>query len=159
MCDAVPLQPRSFTNHTLYVDDTTLSWINYLLAQHGTPRTSSTSYGTNQHVLSPVSVRAVNILVGDGDGKETSIPTPSSPHPVPGSLPSEARRTHSLEVTASTPGGGFLHLGYQDGAIATLLQSLSSCYDGLYNSSGRGIPDISAQALNFEFVCHEESKL
>jgi len=60
------------------------------------------------------------------------------------------------EVAASLSGGGFSNYfprpSYQDGAVSSYLQSIGSQYSGLFNTTGRGYPDISAQALNFQIV-------
>ncbi|KAH9052708.1 tripeptidyl-peptidase, partial [Lactarius vividus] len=48
-------------------------------------------------------------------------------------------------------GGGFseyfVRPGYQQRAVSTFLNHLGQQYSGLYNPSGRGIPDVSAQAI------------
>ncbi|KAH8976607.1 subtilisin-like protein [Lactarius hatsudake] len=55
------------------------------------------------------------------------------------------------EVAASFSGGGFSDYfkrpTYQEEAVSTFLQNLGNRYQGLYNASGRGIPDIAAQAI------------
>jgi tripeptidyl-peptidase-1 len=78
------------------------------------------------------------------------------------------------EVAADLSGGGFSNYFtrpfYQDAAVSTYLKSVGTTYSGLYkcvflaltweiprdsrvlSSSGRGYPDISAQALNFQVV-------
>ena len=78
------------------------------------------------------------------------------------------------EVAASLSGGGFSKYfsrpAYQDGPVSAYLQSIDSMYSGLYkcvsdfgvkrvlrssqifSRSGRGYPDISAQAINFRVV-------
>ncbi|KAH9026301.1 peptidase S8/S53 domain-containing protein [Lactarius deliciosus] len=55
------------------------------------------------------------------------------------------------EVAARFSGGGFSDYfkrpPYQAGAVSTFLQDLGNRYLGLYNDTGRGIPDIAAQAI------------
>ncbi|KAJ7587437.1 tripeptidyl peptidase A [Mycena floridula] len=58
------------------------------------------------------------------------------------------------ETAASLSGGGFSNLfprpWYQDSVVKTYLNNLpKGLYAGLYNTSGRGFPDVAAQALNF----------
>ncbi|KAH9054643.1 peptidase S8/S53 domain-containing protein [Lactarius vividus] len=57
------------------------------------------------------------------------------------------------EVAAPLSGGGFSdHFSrpvYQDVAVSAFLERQGTQYAGLYNSEGRGIPDIAAQALGF----------
>lgn len=78
------------------------------------------------------------------------------------------------EIAVSFSGGGFSNYfprpAYQNAAVSTYLQSIDTMYSGLYkcvvylnnggiprcsqsrSHSGRGYPDISAQALNFQIV-------
>ncbi|KAH9054950.1 subtilisin-like protein [Lactarius vividus] len=57
------------------------------------------------------------------------------------------------EEGALISGGGFSSYfqrpKYQQQAVSTFFQHLGNTYQGLYNISGRGIPDIAAQALRF----------
>ncbi|KAJ7587436.1 tripeptidyl peptidase A [Mycena floridula] len=58
------------------------------------------------------------------------------------------------ETAAFLSGGGFSNLfprpWYQDSAVKTYLKKLpKGLYAGLYNTSGRGFPDVAAQALDF----------
>ncbi|KAH9046089.1 subtilisin-like protein [Lactarius hengduanensis] len=58
------------------------------------------------------------------------------------------------EVAADLSGGGFSDYferpSYQQEAVTPFLQDLGNRYQGLYNASGRGIPDIAAQAVGFQ---------
>ncbi|KAI9455151.1 subtilisin-like protein [Lactarius psammicola] len=61
---------------------------------------------------------------------------------------------HIPEIAAGFSGGGFSNYfvrpGWQQGVVTSYLASLpSGTYEGLFNPSGRAIPDVSAQALNF----------
>ncbi|KAF8262827.1 peptidase S8/S53 domain-containing protein [Lactarius quietus] len=60
------------------------------------------------------------------------------------------------EVAAELSGGGFsshfLRQEYQDILVPEFLQKLGSEYAGLYDAAGRGIPDISSQALEIVVV-------
>ncbi|KAF8260342.1 subtilisin-like protein [Lactarius quietus] len=62
------------------------------------------------------------------------------------------------EVAAFLSGGGFSNYfprpSYQKKAVLDFLQELGGQYAGMFNAGGRGIPDISAQALNYLFVKH-----
>lgn len=55
-----------------------------------------------------------------------------------------------------TSGGGFSNYfprpAYWDAAVKKYLTYVGGEYAGLYNASGRGIPDIAAQAQNFSTV-------
>ncbi|KAH8997714.1 subtilisin-like protein [Lactarius hatsudake] len=67
------------------------------------------------------------------------------------------------EVAAVLSGGGFSdHFErppYQRQAVPTFLEDLGSRYRGLYNDSGRGVPDIAAQAVNFQFFFNGQEKM
>jgi len=60
------------------------------------------------------------------------------------------------EVAVNFSGGGFSNYferpRYQDAAVSAYLDTIGSANAGLYNRSGRGYPDISAQAKNFQVV-------
>jgi len=55
-----------------------------------------------------------------------------------------------------TSGGGFSNYfprpAYQEAAVTKYLTYISEDYAGLYNASGRGIPDIAAQSQNFSTI-------
>ena len=57
------------------------------------------------------------------------------------------------EVAVSFSAGGFSYRfdrpSYQDAAVSTYLEKLGDQWEGLYNPSGRGFPDVAAQAANF----------
>jgi len=57
------------------------------------------------------------------------------------------------EIGAPFSGGGFSNYfprpDYQNKLVPPFLKKLGRQYKGLYNSAGRGIPDISAQSINF----------
>lgn len=60
------------------------------------------------------------------------------------------------ERAVSFSGGGFserfVRPSYQDESVGRYLEELGDTWDGLYNPTGRGIPDVAAQALNFIVV-------
>jgi len=55
-----------------------------------------------------------------------------------------------------TSGGGFSNYfprpAYQEAAVTKYLTYIGEDYAGLYNTSGRGIPDIAAQSQNFSTI-------
>ncbi|KAH9052987.1 subtilisin-like protein [Lactarius deliciosus] len=71
----------------------------------------------------------------------------------------ESPTGYQLEVPASFFGSGFLEYferpKYQNQAASTFLQDLDSGYQGLYKASGRGIPNIAAQAVGFHIIVNE----
>jgi tripeptidyl-peptidase-1 len=60
----------------------------------------------------------------------------------------------SPETSASLSGGGFSNIfeppSYQTSVVASYLKSIGSTNAGKFNVSGRGFPDIAAQAVNVE---------
>lgn len=62
----------------------------------------------------------------------------------------------SPETAVSFSGGGFSNYwtqpDYQSDAVAKYLDFLGDTYSGLYNASGRGFPDVAAQAYNYQIV-------
>jgi tripeptidyl-peptidase-1 len=66
------------------------------------------------------------------------------------------------QVAASLSGGGFSNVFptpyYQLGVVTAYIESLGSTYAGLYNASGRGMPDVALQALNVEIAWSESHK-
>ncbi|KAH9007659.1 subtilisin-like protein [Lactarius hengduanensis] len=161
-------------------DNPYLSWLNYILKQEKIPQTISVSYGNEEkdyprdeaiyacRLFAQLGLRGVSVLfasgdfgVGSGDckAKDGSVLfRPIFPATCPfvtsvggttggGSLP---------EVAAGLSGGGFSNLfgrpNYQQQAVSSYLQNLGDQYQGMYNPSGRGLPDIAAQALNFPII-------
>jgi tripeptidyl-peptidase-1 len=53
-------------------------------------------------------------------------------------------------------GGGFSNYfprpNYQNGIVDTYISGLNGTYDGLYNKTGRGYPDIAAQSVNIASI-------
>lgn len=60
------------------------------------------------------------------------------------------------ETGASFSGGGFSNIfprpSYQDDAVTNYLNSLGNTNAGLFNTSGRAYPDVSAEGVNFVIV-------
>jgi tripeptidyl-peptidase I len=58
--------------------------------------------------------------------------------------------------TPFTSGGGFSNYfprpAYQEAAVTKYLTYIGEDHAGLYNASGRGIPDIAAQSQNFSTI-------
>ncbi|THH10355.1 hypothetical protein EW145_g1384 [Phellinidium pouzarii] len=65
------------------------------------------------------------------------------------------------EVVASFSSGGFSNYfaqpSYQTRAVSTFLTGLDAEFVGLFNASGRGFPDVSAQGQNFQVVLGGET--
>ncbi|KAF8266419.1 subtilisin-like protein [Lactarius quietus] len=93
-------------------------------------------------------------LATDGSGKAQFIPEfpASCPYVTSVGGTTGGTTSKSRETAADLSGGGFSNHfrrpSYQDEVVPKFLEQLGSQYAGMYNAQGRGIPDISAQALN-----------
>ncbi|KAH9177900.1 subtilisin-like protein [Lactarius sanguifluus] len=148
-------------------------WLEYILDQENIPQTISISYSHEEHSIpreyatyvceqfAELAVRGVSVLVSsgnDGIGRGTCLRDdgtvrfgPTFPGTCPYVTVVGATTDYEPEVGADLSGGGFSDYferpWYQEEAVSTFLQHLGNQYQGLYNASGRGIPDIAAQAI------------
>ncbi|SLM38599.1 tripeptidyl peptidase protein [Lasallia pustulata] len=93
------------------------------------------------------------------DGKNTTMFLPSFHASCPYVTTVGATKNFAPEVAAFDPannfasGGGFSNYfprpAYQDPYVPDYIASLGSRFQGLYNASGRGYPDIAAQGFRF----------
>ncbi|KAF8256922.1 subtilisin-like protein [Lactarius quietus] len=109
-----------------------------------------------------------NSGVGDGDCKTNDgvqfIPKFPASCPyvtsVGGTTGGTVSTDQGPEVAAFFSGGGFSNYFprplYQKDAVLDFLKELGGQYAGMYNAGGRGIPDISAQAINFLYIKRNE---
>ncbi|KAH9021457.1 subtilisin-like protein [Lactarius pseudohatsudake] len=158
--------------------DPYLKWANFMLAleDNELPRTISTPYGGFEEdvpldfaesacdLYARLGARGVSLLFSTGDSGVGKDCADSSGNvrfrtEFPASCPwvtSVGGTMDYPEVASSLSGGGFSNHfsrpAYQNRALPTYLENLGGQYDGLYNANGRGIPDISAQAHECEFV-------
>ncbi|KAH9062382.1 subtilisin-like protein [Lactarius vividus] len=154
-------------------DDDLVAWLEYILDQENIPQTISMSYSNEEHSLpveyaiyvcdqfANLGVRGVSVLQSsgnDGVGKGTCLRDdgtvrfePTFPGTCPYVTVVGGTTDYQPEVAADFSGGGFSDYfqrpSYQQEAVSTFLQNLGNRYHGLYNASGRGIPDIAAQAV------------
>ncbi|KAJ7748309.1 family S53 protease [Mycena maculata] len=154
-----------------------LDTVNFILAEPAATRPTvlTTSYGFNEDEL-PASVLVemcnaymqlgaigISVLFASGDGGVSGLqPTecttfvPSAPGGCPFVTSVGGTTGVPPEVGASLSGGGFSNVfttpEYQIGDVAAYLASIGNEYSGLYNVSGRGLPDVSAQAIDVEFI-------
>lgn len=140
----------------------------------------SYAYATQAcNMFAQLGARGVSVFFGSGDegvgpdveycvsndGKNTSMFLPQFPSSCPYVTSVGATRDFEPEVAAYDPrfstvftsGGGFSNYfprpAYQDKAVPEYLSKyVGTEYAGLYNKSGRGIPDIAAQGQNFSTV-------
>ncbi|KAH9062405.1 subtilisin-like protein [Lactarius vividus] len=151
------------------------SWFRHLFTASNFPRTISISYVVDER-FTPVEyatymctqfgmlgVRGVSVLISSGDdgiGKGDCVAHDGTvrfvtnfPATCPYVTAVGGTTGHGPEVAASISGGGFSNIFkrpvFQEQAVKKFLQHLGNQYEGKYNATSRGIPDISAQALNF----------
>ncbi|KAH9062386.1 peptidase S8/S53 domain-containing protein [Lactarius vividus] len=169
---------------SLGTDDWYVAWLEYILDQEDIPRTVSISYGFQERYVSreyafyvcdmfaKLGALGISVLVSSGndgvgrgtcmneDGTVRFIPT------FPGTCPYVTvvggTKNYQPEVAALFSGGGFSdHFqrpAYQKQAVLTFLEVLGNRYQGLYNASGRGIPDIAAQSINLPVFLNGKEK-
>ncbi|KAH9059055.1 subtilisin-like protein [Lactarius vividus] len=165
--------------------DWLLSWLDYILVEDNIPRTISISYVFDEETSSEeyatyictqfgmLGVLGVSVLIATGDdgvglgdcvaddGSVQFIPT--FPATCPYVTAVGGTTGHGPEIAASISGGGFSNIfrrpNYQEQAVAEFLQHLGNQYEGKYNATSRGIPDISAQALNFPIILKGEKEV
>lgn len=93
------------------------------------------------------------------DGKNTSMFIPNFPASCPYVTTVGATQQFNPEIAAEDPNNGFTSGGgfsnyfpapdYQSTTVNNYIYGLDTQYAGLYNRSGRGYPDISAQGEHF----------
>ncbi|KAH9022820.1 subtilisin-like protein [Lactarius pseudohatsudake] len=164
--------------------DWIMSWLEYILTESNIPRTISISYLSDEKVI-PVAytmymctlfgmlgVRGVSVLIATGDdgvghgdcraddGSVRFIPL--WPATCPYVTAVGGTTGYGPEFAASLSGGGFSdHFRrpvYQEQTVTEFLQHLGNQYQGKYNATSRGIPDISAQALRLPMILKGERR-
>ncbi|KAJ6133237.1 hypothetical protein N7471_008452 [Penicillium samsonianum] len=162
-----------------------LEQLHYLLnlPDEELPAVLSNSYGENEQSLPPsylnatcslfaqLGARGVSIIFGSGDagpgsacvrndGTNQTRFLPGYPASCP--FVTSVGGTYGInpERAVSFSGGGFSEVfarpQYQDQAVKGYLRHLGRRWNGLYNATGRGYPDVSAQAANFIVRDHGE---
>lgn len=96
------------------------------------------------------------------DGKNTSTFLPAFPAGCPFVTTVGATKNVNPEIVAVdqvngfSSGGGFSNYfarpSYQDSVVPAYITSLGTKFKGLYNTSGRGYPDVAAQGFHFLVV-------
>ncbi|KAJ7728162.1 family S53 protease [Mycena maculata] len=154
-----------------------LDTVNFILAEPAATRPTvlTTSYGFNEEDL-PTSVLVemcnaymqlgaigISVFFSSGDGGVSGIQSntctsfiPTAPSSCPFVTSVGGTTGVSPEIAATLSGGGFSNVfttpSYQASDVAAYLGSIGNEYSGLYNASGRGFPDVSAQAIDVEFI-------
>ncbi|KAH8994285.1 subtilisin-like protein [Lactarius akahatsu] len=166
---------------TQYTVAMTYPTTNVFYSVGGTPETTiTTSYGGPEfgvpfdyatrvcRLFAEVGLLGVSVLFSSGDsgvgkgdclvevkGQVSVHFIPEFPATCPYLTSVGGTTRDSPEVAASLSGGGFSNYferpPYQADAVPPFLQTLGDKYRGYYHPGGRGVPDISAQALNVLF--------
>ncbi|KAF8491624.1 subtilisin-like protein [Russula emetica] len=157
-----------------------LDWLDFILSQETIPQTISTSYGDDEQTVpldyatsvcdmfAQLGAMGVSVLFASGDsgvgggschsndGTNRVKFIPAFPASCPFVTTVGGTAKVNPEVAASLSGGGFSNYfsrpSYQNGNVFSYLQGIGSQYSGLFNTTGRGYPDISAQAVNYQVV-------
>ncbi|KAJ7477364.1 subtilisin-like protein [Mycena latifolia] len=159
-----------------------LDQINALINDTSRPTVLTTSYGFDEEDLTlPVAQGLCNayaqlgalgtsILFASGDGGvggnefECTTFVPTAPSTCPWVTSVGASQTilenftknNFSEIGAAFSSGGFSNYfeapAYQKGAVYAYVANLDGIYSGLFNTTGRGFPDVSAEGVNFEII-------
>lgn len=155
-----------------------LEWLLYMLSlpDASLPQTISTSYGEEEqsipleyalktcNLFMQLGARGVSIIFSSGDSgpgngcqsnvNNQTIFEPTFPAGCPWVTSVGATIGTNPERAVSFSSGGFSNYfprpSYQAEAVPAFLTSIGATYSTLYNSSGRGIPDLSAQGSGFK---------
>ncbi|KAI0062168.1 family S53 protease [Artomyces pyxidatus] len=149
--------------------------LEFLLAEPSLPNVLSTSYTFNEQDLTlPVVTQTCNayaqlgaqgssIFFCSGDGGVSGWPSlqcttfiPTFPSTCPYVTSVGSTTGLNPETAASFSSGGFSNFfgipSYQAAAVGTFLSGLGSTHKGLFNTSGRAFPDVSAAGVNVGII-------
>ncbi|KAK7683756.1 hypothetical protein QCA50_013132 [Cerrena zonata] len=177
LATGVPVTFISVGNET--ADDSLgfLDVVEHLMNKTSPPQVMSMSYGMGEDWISPalaqricnsymaLGARGVSLIFASGDGGvgDTFVRNDTcfefSP-PFPGGCPYitsvGGTAKFSPEVGAELSTGGFSNVfarpSYQDSSVPPYLEALGNIYAGRFNASGRGYPDVAAQAVDVGIV-------
>ncbi|KAA1477121.1 subtilisin-like protein [Dentipellis sp. KUC8613] len=161
-------------------DEPYLTWLQFVLSHPEVPQTFTTSYGGDEQTFpKDFAIRACNTFAqlgarggsvmfssGDGgvgagtcqtnDGTNRTIFQPVFPATCPFVTGVGATFHIAPEKGIDFSQGGFSvyfpRPAYQAQAVPPFLEALGSTYAGLFNPSGRAVPDVSAQGEGFQVV-------
>ena len=157
-----------------------LEFVQYMISlpDKELPHTISISYGEDEQsvpkryadyvcfLFGVLGARGVSILAASGDsgpgngcqtndGRNTTRFNPIFPASCPWVTSVGGVYHVEPEIAIPSSSGGFSDYftrpGYQDEQIGAYLKTLGQQWTGLYNSSGRGFPDIAAQSYNYSY--------
>ncbi|EAW21651.1 S53 family peptidase [Aspergillus fischeri NRRL 181] len=181
-----PVVPEDGQDTNVSTNEPYLDQLHYLLdlSDEKLPAVLSTSYGEDEqsvpesysnatcNLFAQLGARGVSIIFSSGDSGvgSTCITNDGTNRtrflPVfPASCPfvTAVGGTYDVqpEKAISFSSGGFSDRfprpSYQDSSVQGYLEQLGSRWNGLYNPSGRGFPDVAAQATNFVVIDHGQT--
>ncbi|KAJ6622550.1 family S53 protease [Mycena sp. CBHHK59/15] len=152
-----------------------LDIVNFLSGEDDVPQVMTTSYGENESDMSEAlalklcnaymafGARGTSVLFASGDGgveggQSQTCTTYQASFPAGCPYLTAVGSVHgtSPETASTFSSGGFSNYwgapDYQADAVAAFLQIQGSTNKGLFNASGRGYPDVSAQGENVQIV-------
>ncbi|KAJ7210567.1 subtilisin-like protein [Mycena pura] len=152
-----------------------LDIVNFFAAGDTVPPVMTTSYGENEGDLTPalaiklcnaymaLGARGTSVLFASGDGgvegghgQNCTTFQPAFPASCPYLTAVGSVHGTSPEIASTFSSGGFSNTftapDYQTDAVAMYLDHLGDTNQGLFNTSGRGFPDVSAQGENVQIV-------
>ncbi|KAJ7781855.1 family S53 protease [Mycena maculata] len=152
-----------------------LDIVNFVSAEDSIPQVMTTSYGDDESDISiplanklcnaymALGARGTSILFASGDGgvagtRSTSCTVfgPTFPADCPYLTAVGSVHGTSPETASDFSSGGFSNYfgtpAYQSAAVSQYLSLLGDTNKGLFNTSGRGYPDVSAQGENVQIV-------
>ncbi|KAF7356383.1 Family S53 protease [Mycena venus] len=152
-----------------------LDIVNFLGAEDNVPQVMTTSYGGDESNISQalavklcnaymgLGARGTSVLFASGDGgveggqaQQCTTFQVAFPAGCPYLTAVGSVHGTSPETASDFSSGGFSNYfgvaDYQADAVAGYLKALGSTNQGLFNASGRGYPDVSAQGENVQIV-------
>lgn len=165
-----------------------LEFLTYLLNLSDTelPQTLTTSYGEEEqsvpqdyalkvcNLFMQLGGRGVSVLFSSGDSgpggscksnvdntTTTFLPTFPAGCPYVTSVGATTGSAPERAVSFSSGGFSIYHdrPSYQETAVSSYLDTIGETYAGLFNATGRGIPDVAAQGSSFVVINKNRSSL
>ncbi|KAI0356301.1 family S53 protease [Trametes cingulata] len=148
----------------------------FLLNEESPPHVVTTSYAEAEdnvsrayalnicnNMYAQLGTRGTSLLFASGDGGvghgDCTDFVPTFPNHCPFVTSVGATTGFAPESAASLSSGGFSNYfarpSYQNSAVSNYLSGIGSEYAGLYNSTGRGFPDVSAQGIKVEYILQQ----
>ncbi|EMD37277.1 hypothetical protein CERSUDRAFT_113931 [Gelatoporia subvermispora B] len=152
-----------------------LDEILFLVNQTSPPQVLTTSYGFDENSITQelatslcnayaqLGARGVSVLFSSGDGGVSGSQDqdcfdfqPAFPASCPFVTTVGGTTRIDPEEAASFSSGGFSNYftipSYQQSVVTSYVGAMGDTYEGWYNTTGRGFPDVAAQAVNFSVI-------